>query len=89
MGHYKGEDAPGVWETELASSRDMELVWANFRFLCGLHGTTVVAAGTGRATAYLIDPVREQLIALKQWEMPSMLPPSLFLPTLLLYSIPS
>lgn len=50
-------------------------------------GAAPVAAGPGRATAYLIDPVREQLIALQQWEMPALLPPSFFPPSLPLYSL--
>ena len=60
----------------------MGLRAANFRLLCGRLRIVLVAAGPGRATAYLIDPVREHLIALKQWEMlPRSLPLSSLPPT--------
>lgn len=75
----KGGDAPEVWgQPRWLQSRAMELERLIFRLLCGLLTSGFVAAGPGRATVYLIDPVREQLIALKQWEMPSSLPPSFF-----------
>lgn len=52
----------------------------------GLAGLSIavssaVLSGPGRATSYLLDPIKEQLIALKQWEMPSPLPSSFFPPS--------
>lgn len=62
----------------------MELEWADFRFSRVLPGSltlsSALASGPGRRCTYLIDPVRQQLIALKQWEMLSLPPPPFFFP---------
>lgn len=62
----------------------MELEWADFRFSRVLTRfltlSSALASGPGRRCTYLIDPVRQQLIALKQWEMLSLPPPPFFFP---------
>lgn len=66
----------GVSKRELAAAvMELEIfAWAHWDQLPSCWSP--VAAGAGRATAYLKDPVREGLIAIMEWEMPSLSPPS-------------
>lgn len=71
----------------------MELEWADFRFSRVLTRfltlSSALASGPGRRCTYLIDPVRQQLIALKQWEMLSLPPPPFFFPPSTVLPLPA